>query len=234
MEQAKYLGTQVTWSAPTKCAIDARKSLAFSMYMKLQPLWRSKLNWKTQVRIFQATIIPRLLYGLDTLTLEMKHLKAIDAWYFQHLRRCMGIKASYYSRITNDRVWKLAGKPETPSQVLTSAQLSQLSKILITPPDDPMHHVVFSPGVKDRVKYTKGLRRGHPQRYWLELNTEIALPVLKAYAEYNALEYRYDILGIRQMLNNSPGFRKYLETAPTRQKCLLARHVKALGCAWQP
>ena len=234
VEQAKYLGTQVTWSAPTKCAIDARKSLAFSMYMKLQPLWRSKLNWKTKVRIFQATIIPRLLYGLDTLTLEMKHLKTIDAWYFQHLRRCMGIKASYYSRITNDRVWKLAGKPETPSQVLTSAQLSQLSKILITPPDDPMHHVVFSPGVKDRVKYTKGLRRGHPQRYWLELNTEIALPVLKAYAEYNALEYRYDILGIRQMLNNSPGFRKYLETAPTRQKGLLARHVKALGCAWQP
>ena len=146
----------------------------------------------------------------------------------------MGIKASYYSRVTNDRVWKLAGKPEIPSQTLTSAQMAQLSKILTTPPDDPLHHVVFSPGVKDRVKYTKGVRRGHPQRYWLELNVEIALPVLKAYAEYNALEYRHDILGIKQMLCNSPGFRKYLETPPTRQKGLLARRVKALGSAWQP
>ena len=130
----------------------------------------------------------------------------------------MGIKASYYSRITNARVWKLAGKPVTPSQTLTSAQLAQLAKILITPPDDPIHHVVFSPGVRDRIKFTKGIRRGHPQRYWLELNVDIALPVLRAYAEYNALEYRNDILGIKQMLTKSSGFQKYLETAPRRRK----------------
>ena len=42
--QAKYLGTQVNRSSPSKCAIDARKALAFSMYMKLQSQWRSKLN----------------------------------------------------------------------------------------------------------------------------------------------------------------------------------------------
>ena len=166
----------MNWSSPTKCAIDSRKALAFSMYVKLQPLWRSKLSWKTKVRVFQATIIPRLLYGLDTLTLEINHLKTIDAWYFQHLRRCMGIKASYYSRITNASVWKLAGKPVTPSQTLTSAQLAQLAKILITPPDDPIHHVVFSPGVKDRIKFTKGIRRGPSHRYWLELNVDITLP----------------------------------------------------------
>ena len=233
-DKAKYLGSQVSWTKPTKTAIDARKALAHSSYMKLQPLWRSKLNWKTKVRIFHASVVPSLTYGLDTLTLEVRHLKTIDAWYYQHLRRCMGIKASYYSHVTNARVWKLAGRPIVPSQTLTSNQLQQLAECLTKPPSDPIHHVVFSPGCKDRVKYTKGLRRGHPQRYWLELNMEIALPILKAYAEYTAQEYRNDTIGLKHMLNKDSGFQAYLVTAPTRQKGLFARHVKQLGSAWQP
>ena len=87
----------------------------------------------------------------------------------------MGIKASYFSHVTNARVWSLAGRPVIPPQQLTSNQLKQLATYLVNPPDDPIHHVVFSPGCKDRIKYTKGLRRGHPQRYWLEINLEIAL-----------------------------------------------------------
>ena len=165
VDKAKYLGTQVSWTSPTKTAIEARKALAHSSYMKLRPLWRSKLNWKTKIRIFHASVVPSLTYGLDTLTLEMKHLKTIDAWYYQHLRRCMGIKASYYSHVTNARVWSLAGRPAIPSQQLTSNQLKHLATCLVKPPDCPIHHVVFSPGCKDRIKYTKGLRRGHPQRY---------------------------------------------------------------------
>ena len=232
--QAKYLGSQVSWTKPTKTAIDARKALAHSSYMKLQPLWRSKLNWKTKVRIFHSSVVPSLTYGLDTLTLEVRHLKTIDAWYYQHLRRCMGIKASYYSHVPNARVWKLAGRPIVPSQTLTSNQLRQLSECLTKPPTDPIHHVVFSPGCKDRVKFTKGLRRGHPQRYWLELNMEIALPILKAYAEYTAQEFRNDAIGLKQMLTRDIGFETYLVTAPTRQKGLFARHAKHLGSAWQP
>ena len=82
--KVKYLGSQVSWTTPTKTAIDARKALAHSSYMKLQPLWRSKLNWKTKVLIFHASVVPSLTYGLDSLTLEVRHLKTIDAWYYQH------------------------------------------------------------------------------------------------------------------------------------------------------
>ena len=149
----------------------------------LTQLWRSKLNGRTKVGIFHASVVPSLIYSLDTQTLEVRHLKTIDAWYNQHLRRCMGIKASSYSHISNARVWKLAVKPTVPPPTLTSAQLKQLSVCLTKPPSAPVHHVVFSPGCKDRVRYTTGLRSGHPQRYWLQVDLEIALPVLKAYAE---------------------------------------------------
>ena len=234
VDKAKYLGSQVSWTNPSKTAIDARKALAHSSYMKLQPLWRSRLNWRTKVRIFQSSVVPSLIYGLDSLTLETRHLKTIDAWYYQHLRRCMGIKASYYSHITNARVWNLAGSPEVPSQTLTSKQLKQFANALTKPPTDPIHHVLFAPGCKDRVEYTKGSRRGHPQKYWLELNLEIALPILREYADYTAQAYRNDLIGIKYMLMKDKGFEAYLVTAPTRRKGLFARHVKHLGCAWQP
>ena len=83
-DSVKYLGSHITWSNPTKKAIDARKALAHTGYMKLQPLWRSRLSRATKVKIYQASIVPALTYGLDTLSLEVRHLKTIDAWYSQH------------------------------------------------------------------------------------------------------------------------------------------------------
>ena len=233
-DSVKYLGSHITWSTPTKKAIDARKALAHTRYMKLQPLWRSRLSRATKAKIYQASKVPALTHGLDTLSLEVKHLKTIDAWYYQHLRRSIGIKASYYSRVFNNQVWIQEEKPAIPPQQLVSSQVRQLANILTSSTSDPRYHVVFSPGCKDRVKFTKGTRRGHPQRYWLELITETALPVLKEYAEHTAQEHRHDVLGRRQRLNKDTGFKEYLVTAPTRQKRLFARHVQHLGCAWQP
>ena len=69
---------------------------------------------------------------------------------------------------------------------------------------------MFSPGCKDRIKYPKGTRHGQPQRYWLELNVEIALPSLEAYAEYTATEYRHDILSIKQVLLRIQGLKHIL------------------------
>ena len=164
-ETCKYLGTMVDWNRPTTTAITHRKTQAHAAYMKLQQYWRSNIPRAEKVKLFHGTIVPSLLYGLDTLTLEVKHLKTIDAWYFQYLRRAMGIKSSYYSHITNKTVWEQAGRPTLPSQTLTSLQLTQLARVIATPPQDPLHNVVFSPGYKDRIRFTKSVRRGHPQRY---------------------------------------------------------------------
>ena len=231
---AKYLGSLISWDNPTKTAIKARKDKAVAAYSKLQQLWRSKLSWRVKVRIFLASIIPVLLYGLDTVTLELRHLKTIDAWFHRFLRRSMGIKSSYYSRITNQRVWNLAGKPRLPSQQLVTQQLQLLVKTLSTPPSDPIHHVVFSPGYKDRVKYTKGKRRGHPQRYWLELVTNDATRILSQYLDQTAQVGRRDLLGVKQQLDKDSSFKSHLETAPTRHTNLFPKHVQKLSCAWQP
>ena len=45
-------------------------------------------------------------------------LKKIDGQYYRFLRRSIGIKASFYSRITNRDVWTQAGKPVPASEIL--------------------------------------------------------------------------------------------------------------------
>ena len=237
-EEAKYLGSQISWLHPSKTAIEARKAKAHVAYLKLQNVWRSRLNIKTKTKLFMASIVPVLLYGLEVITLENKHLKTIDAWFHRYLRRCIGVKASYYSHVTNERVWKVSGRPTLPSQTLLTRQLQQLADILAKPPTDPLHHVVFSPGYKDRIKFTKSKHRGHPSRYWMELTIERALPIYHHYLDHTASQqfrdFRRDFLGIKQMLQQNGAFKSHLVAAPTRQPELLRFLQCTVGSAWQP
>ena len=238
VDEAKYLGTQVTWLNPAKTAIEARRNKSHVAYLKLQNLWRSRINIRTKVKIFMSSIVPILLYGLEVLSLENRHLKTIDAWFHRYLRRCVGVKASYYSHVTNERVWKVSGKPPLPSQTLLSRQLQQLADISAKPPTDPLHHVVFAPGYKDRVKFTKSRHRGHPSRYWYELTVERALPIYQQYLDHTAptrfRDYRRDFLGLKQLLKAYPAFQSHLVAAPTRQPELLRFLQCTVGSAWQP
>ena len=201
--------------------------------MKLQQLLRSRLKTRAKVKLFHSTIVPSLTYSLDTLTLELRHFKTIDGWYHKYLRNCIGIKASYFSHISNGRVWIFVGRPKLPSQLLMEQQIQQLCKILATPPDNPLHHVVSSPGYKDKIKFTKFARRGHPERYWLEQVLEWILPVFQAHLDHTAPDHRRDLLGLKQHLQIHPEYSLQLETAPTRSPDLFKRHA-TLGCAWQP
>ena len=64
-----------------------------------------------------------LSYGLDSLTLTAPHLKRIDAFYIHYLRKIVGIKTSFYSRVPNTKVWEIAGKLRLPSNFLLKAEV---------------------------------------------------------------------------------------------------------------
>ena len=99
-------------------------------------------------------------------------------------------------------------------------QIQQLCKILATPPDN----------YKDKIKFTKSARRGHPQRYWLEQLVEWILPVFQAHLDHTAQDHRRDLLGLKQYLQLHPEYSLHLETALTCSRALFKRNV-TLGCA---
>ena len=99
---------------PFKIAMEDRNSKAQTPCMKLQQLWRGKLNTRAKGQnFFHSTIVPALPYGLETLPLELRHFKTTDAWHHKFLR---GVKALYYSRVSNRKAWIFAGRPKMPSQ----------------------------------------------------------------------------------------------------------------------
>ena len=104
---------------------------------------------------------------------------------------------------------------------------------MTTPPSEPFHHVVFAPGYKDRVKFTKSKSRGHPARYWFELVSKEAVRFLNHYLDYYALTGRKDFLGLKQLLQKDPKFGEYLATAPTRGAQYFPMYSKTVGSAWQ-
>ena len=173
--QVKYLGSQISWDKSFELAFYHRLGLAEEAYKKLRLIWNSPKTRQSKVRLFQAIFVPILLYGLDTLTLTTKMLARIDGQYYRFLRRAIGIKASYYSRVTNQSVWEQAGQPELPSERLNYLQYKLIVQIYGSHRSDPMHNVVFASAFKDRI-LTTGRRRGMQFPYWIEVYSRRFFP----------------------------------------------------------
>ena len=169
--QAKYLGSLISWHKPFEAAFMHRAGIAETSYTKLRLVWNSNLPYREKLKIFQSVFISTLIYGLDALTLQDKHLKRVDAFCYRFLRRIVGIKASFYSRISNAEVYRTAGNPRKPSDTLNKTQLKMVKQVFTASTLDPLHHVVFSPALKDRIQAT-GRRRGGKIPYWVETTTQ--------------------------------------------------------------
>ena len=161
----------ISWGKSFEVAFKHRAGIAESAYKKLRLVWNSTMSKKRKLYIFRTTFMPSLIYGLDSLTLLAKHFKRIDAYYCRFLRRVVGIKASYYSRIPNTAVREKAGFPSKPSDSLYAAEHKLLRQVFLAPTTDPMHHVVLSPAYKDRIQAT-GRCRGGKIPYWIEVITK--------------------------------------------------------------
>ena len=159
--------------------------------------------------------LPVLLYGLDTLTLTDKFLHKVDAAYYRLLRRCIGIKASYYSRISNLEVWKQAGEPTPPSKTLNAKQKDFLGAVFAAKPTDPIHNIVFCSAFKDRI-ISQGRRRGRKCPYWLEVVTSRHYPNI--WNHHNALfGVHFKYVTLSRLLRGAP------EKAPKRAHRSCAR-----------
>ena len=117
----------VSWEKPIEVAFRHRAGIAETSYKRLRVVWNSSLSRRSKLRIFQSVFLSTLTYGLETLTQQDKFFKKVDPYYIRFLRRIVGIKASFYPRITNHTVWQRAGYPRKPS-ISSTNSFSRFSK----------------------------------------------------------------------------------------------------------
>ena len=203
-EVVKYLGSLITWSTPFDTAFKHRASLAAEAFKKLTLIWNSSLPIPSKIRVFQSTFVPVLIYGLDSFTLTTPLMHRIDAYCLRFLRRVLGIKASYYSRIPNSEVYNKARRPKLPAQTLSDAQYKMMKEVFLSDMSDIPHSVVFNAAYKDRIS-NQGKRRGRPVPYWVEVMASQYFPEVYHSKDHTALGPSKYASSVRQMQHTAFG-----------------------------
>eukprot|EP00972_Heterocapsa_arctica_P091643 13517548-Heterocapsa_arctica.AAC.1 len=69
---------------------------------KLNVFWtKSSASIKLKLRVYDAVIVSKLLYGLEALSLTETDHSKLDAFQIRGLRKILGVKHSYLSRVSN-------------------------------------------------------------------------------------------------------------------------------------
>ena len=182
VDQLVYLGAVFHRHLDVMSVLRQRLGQAQSTMKKLQLFWKAAkcpLAWK--ITIWNSVVRSQLFYALDTLELTLSQQAAIDAKFYQQLRRIMHIPSSAYiaRNWTNERLLRVAKARLTQANGAKTAQKLEpftyyykkqrtihLGHLLRAPHHDPVRHVVLEPSQIDRTTLVTK-RVGRPRNTWL-------------------------------------------------------------------
>ena len=147
-------------------------------------LWRQAncpIKWKLQV--YQAVIVTKLLYGLETVHLTEANKNKINAFQIRGLRQILKKKHTFYNRNhTNAHILQEATKLAYPKEedlrkvkkfgdVYEDRRVKLLGHIIRTENHDPLRQVSLKPGTAERPDIGKK-RIGGPKQNWTRKTKE--------------------------------------------------------------
>ena len=104
VELFKYLGSIVSFDALPDAEITSRIGKATAAFGRLNKrLWKNRnIRVDTKVSVYKAAVVTSLLFGCETWTLRTKHIKQLEAFHQNCLRRISRIR--WFHRVTNYEV----------------------------------------------------------------------------------------------------------------------------------
>ena len=100
--EAVYLGAKLTKKHLTRTEVENRLGKAFETVRKLRDFFKKSQcsdSWK--LIIYNAVVVSRLVYGLDSLELVDSLVTRLDAFQIRGLRHILKIEHSYWSHTSN-------------------------------------------------------------------------------------------------------------------------------------
>ena len=156
-----YLGSVVHNSGRSRNEVLRRIGIAHGVMDSLSSsIWRCRyLCRRTKIRLFKSLVLPVLLYGSETWTLDSDLKRRIDAFGNKCLRRIMGYRWDDY--VSNQRLLRETGsRPITC--IVRQRQLRLYGHVARFPEVDPAHRVL---SVRDNPVWRRP--RGRPRSSWL-------------------------------------------------------------------
>ena len=131
-------------------------------------MWsRSSLPMKRKLAIVSAYISSKLTYAVASAWLWKGDLRRLDGFHANCLRKMLGIKAAFWSRISNERVRQIAGV-QALSKHIRKAQLHFFGRILIDPCKQLLRDVAFHECSHVPVTSAFIRRVGRPRQTWTD------------------------------------------------------------------
>ena len=161
-----YLGTALAESGRLTSELGRRIGQARREFRLLSQVWgHSALSVKRKLRIFDSLVQTKFLYGLAACCFTVAEQRRLNGFQAKCVRQILGIKPSYWSRVSNVEVLRRAGM-KSATDLLTAQQLMQLGKVLRAPKESALHHTSLIPGTLQTATARYVRRRGRPRKEW--------------------------------------------------------------------
>jgi len=169
-EMDTTLGFPLGQNATNRRMVNTRAAAMRKAMNDFKLIWTSRLSIKQKVEKYKSLVLSKGIWGLHLLALGKTEIKKMEYHHARCIRRILGIKASYVSRISNEEVLKRAGVPSFKS-FLRQKQYMLLGHIMRLPEQHPDWRVCFRPGTQCEPCMPHQFRRrtGRPRARWAEI-----------------------------------------------------------------
>jgi len=190
-DEATYLGSNMSKKHLTRREIEARISSALNTAKKLNIFFKkTKCSEAWKLQVYNAVIISRLLYGIESLELTDSLKTRLDAFQIRGLRHILGIEHSFWSRVTNKEIIEKANviaetrenitegweqiirnkgekdrKIKLISEIMEERKTKLLGHIMRRDEKDPLKQVCFDDEGYQHIYETR--RVGRPRIHWV-------------------------------------------------------------------
>ena len=161
-----HLGALIADDGRIGSELARRLGAASADFRALSRIWRhSSLSRTRKLELFNATIVPKLTYGLATAWLNVPERRRLNGFHCRCLRSIWGIKPAYVSRISNKTVLeKTVQKPV--SHALAKQQLLMFGKVARAPTGSALRDSAFCPHTLSPATEKFVRKRGRPRQEW--------------------------------------------------------------------
>ena len=173
-QAATYLGAKIQYNGDHKAEVKAIINAAWITVMKLDLFWRkAPVTLKWELRVLDAVIHSKVLYGMETLVISQSGYDKIDAFQIRIFRTVLNIKHSYWSHVTNDTVMRTANNRAqhidkniditTLSSKFKQRIIKFYGHIIRSDPNTDQIRAIFIDGDGNRISAPKPWRSGRPK-----------------------------------------------------------------------
>ena len=160
-----YLGSTIHANGKFGCEVSRKIGAASAEFKLLHRVWKNaSIPKRRKLRIFDAMILSKLRYALASSWLVKANLRRLDGFEAACLRKLLGIKHSFWSRVSNAKVRQIAG--QTPfSETVRASQFKLLGQVLMDPHKQILREVAFHGGDLQTPETAAYVRRvGRPKQ----------------------------------------------------------------------